>query len=142
MKIAIGSDDKGFALKNELKKYIESLGHEILDKTPENDLNFVESAKRVSEAIRANKADRGIIIDEFGVGSFMVANKYKGIICANVCNEHSAQMTRRHNNSTIVAIGSGIVGETLAKKICEVFINQEYDGGRHQIRVDMLNKMC
>ncbi len=142
MKIAIGSDDKGFELKNELREYIESLGYEVLDKTPEKGLNFVASAKRVSEAVQANKADRGIIIDEYGVGSFMVANKYKGIICANVCNEHSAQMTRRHNKSTIVTIGSGIVGETLAKKICETFINQEYDGGRHQIRVDMLNKMC
>ncbi|MBA4602338.1 galactose-6-phosphate isomerase subunit LacA [Thermoactinomyces mirandus] len=142
MKIAIGSDDKGFELKTELKGLIESLGHEVLDETPENDLNFVESAKRVAEAIRDNKADRGIVIDEYGVGSFMVANKYKGIICANVCNEHSAQMTRRHNKSTIVTIGSGIVGKTLAKKICKVFINQKYDGGRHQIRVDMLNKMC
>lgn len=142
MKIAMGSDGKGFELKNELKRYIEGLGYEVLDETPENDLHFIVSAKRVSKAIRENKADRGIIIDEYGVGSFMVANKYKGIICANVCNEHSAQMTRRHNNATIITIGSGIIGKSLAQKICEVFINQEYDGGRHQIRVDMLNKMC
>lgn len=142
MKIAIGSDLKGFEMKKDLISYLESLGYMIRDETPEQDLDFVEAAVRVSKAVQNDQADRGIIIDEYGIGSFMTANKHKGIICANVCNEHSAEMTRRHNNANIITIGCGIVGKTLARKISRVFIQQKYDGGRHQIRVDMLNKQC
>ena len=142
MKISIGSDEKGFEMKKDLISYLESLGYMVLDETPENALGFVDAAIRVSKAVQDHRADRGIIIDEYGVGSFMTANKHKGIICANVCNEHSAEMTRRHNNANIITIGCGMVGTTLARKISHVFIHQKYDGGRHQIRVDMLNKMC
>lgn len=142
MKIAIGSDLKGFEMKKDLISYLESLGYMIRDETPEQDLDFVEAAVRVSKAVQNDQADRGIIIDEYGIGSFMTANKHKGIICANVCNEHSAEMTRRHNNANIITIGCGIVGKTLARKISRLFIQQKYDGGRHQIRVDMLNKQC
>jgi galactose-6-phosphate isomerase len=142
MKIAIGSDAKGFEMKQDLIAYFQSLGYPVRDETPEPDADFVDAAVRVSKAVRDQRADRGIIIDEYGIGSFMAANKHKGIICAHVCNEHSAEMTRRHNNANILAIGSGMVGKTLARKISRVFVEQEYDGGRHQIRVDMLNRQC
>lgn len=141
MRIVIGSDTYGFEMKEYLKQHLVSLGYEVLDETPESHHDFVEAATKVSEVILEEKADRGIIIDEHGVGSFMTANKFKGIICANVADQHSAKMTRGHNSTKVISIGAGIVGKTLAKEICEIFIKEEYDGGRHQIRVDMLNKM-
>lgn len=141
MKVVMSSDTYGFELKEYLKKNLISLGHEVLDETPKNDHDFVDAATKVAEAILAEKADRGIIIDEHGVGSFMTANKFKGIICANVTDEHSAMMTRGHNSTKIITIGAGIVGKTLANEMCKTFVESEYDGGRHQIRIDMLNKM-
>lgn len=141
MKIVMGSDTYGFELKEYLKNSLTSAGHEVLDQTPEDDQDFVDAATKVANAISEGQADRGIIIDEHGVGSFMTANKFKGIICANVTDEHSAMMTRAHNSTKIITIGAGIVGKTLADKMAKTFVESEYDGGRHQIRVDMLNKM-
>ncbi|MBU5266850.1 galactose-6-phosphate isomerase subunit LacA [Virgibacillus proomii] len=142
MKIAIASDQAGFELKEKLKNYLENHPYEIIDVTKSEDYDFVEAASKTAKAINEAQADRGIVVDEYGVGSSITANKYKGIICANVFDEHSARMTVRHNNTSIIAIGSGIVGEKLAKRICDRFLQATYDGGRHQIRVDMLNKMC
>lgn len=141
MKILIGSDDNGFELKEYLKKHIERQGHEVIDKTPSRGLDFVDSTHLVASGILNKEADRGIVIDEYGAGSFMVASKHKGITCAEVSDEHSSKMTRSHNNANIIAIGSGIVGTKLAEGIVDAYINEEYAGGRHQIRVDMLNKM-
>ena len=84
----------------------------------------------------------GIVIDAYGAGPFMGATKIKGMVAAEVSDERSAYMTRGHNNSRMITMGSEIVGEGLAKNIAKGFVNGKYDGGRHQIRVDMLNKMC
>ncbi|MPQ42721.1 galactose-6-phosphate isomerase subunit LacA [Clostridium tarantellae] len=141
MKILIGSDKYGFDLKEYLKKYLKEEGYDVIDKTPEKSLNFIESSKTICKGILDKEGDRAILIDEYGVGSFMVANKFKGIICASVSDEHSAKMTRNHNNASIIALGAGIVGNKLAKGIVDAYLKSEYAGGRHQIRVDMLNKM-
>lgn len=84
----------------------------------------------------------GIVIDAYGVGSFMVATKIKGMVAAEVSDERSAYMTRGHNNSRIITLGSEISAPGIAKNIVKGFVEGEYDGGRHQVRVDMLNKMC
>ena len=102
----------------------------------------MEAASRVAKAMQNGEGDRGIVIDEFGAGSFMTATKFKNIVCAQVSDEHSAKMTRDHNNTSIITMGAGIVGETLAKEIALKFIESEYSGGRHQVRVDMLNKLA
>ena len=72
----------------------------------------------------------------------MVADKFKYIICAELNDEHSAKMTRDHNNANVITMGSGVIGEAVACKIAERFCVAKYSGGRHQIRIDMLNKMC
>ena len=84
----------------------------------------------------------GIAFDGYGAGSFMVATKVKGMVAAEVSDERSAYMTREHNNARMITIGAEIVGEELAKNIVKEFLAAHYDGGRHQIRVDMLNKMA
>lgn len=140
MKILIGSDKAGTDLKRHLQAYLQEKGYEVIDKTPD-EVDFVDSADRVCKGILNKEGDRGILIDEYGVGSFMSANKHKGIICAEVSDEHSAMMTISHNNTSIIAMGSGIVGNKLAECMVDAYLNENYAGGRHQIRVDMLNKM-
>lgn len=141
MKIAIASDDKGFALKEHLKTYLLALDFDIIDLTPEKSDGFYESTVAIAEYIQAGKADKGIMIDEYGVGPSIIANKFKDIICANTFDEHSAKMTNAHNGANLMTMGSGMVGVKLAEKIAETFAKSTYDGGRHQVRVDMLNKM-
>lgn len=140
MRILIGSDKKGESLKNHLKSYLCCKGYQVFDKSDEQ-MDLVDVACKVSEGILNKEGDRGILIDEFGAASFMIANKHKGIICAQVSDEHSAHMTIGHNNTSVIALGSGIIGERLAERIVDSYLEAEYDGGRHQIRVDMLNKM-
>ncbi|GGL61578.1 galactose-6-phosphate isomerase subunit LacA [Sporolactobacillus putidus] len=142
MKVIIGADAKGYALKEHLKNYLTDKGYDVVDKTPEKDLDLFESASRVAKAIQQGEGDRGIAIDEYGAGSFMVATKYKGVICAETSDEHSSKMTRSHNNASMITLGSGIVSERLAEGCADAFIENEYAGGRHQVRVDMLNRMC
>lgn len=141
MKIIIGSDKEGFELKEHLKEYLQNKNYQVIDKTPEKNLDFVESTNLVVDGIIKKEGDRGIVIDKYGQGSFMVANKHKGIICAVVSDEHSAKMTREHNSACIVSMGSGIVGQKLAEEIVNTYLNTDYTAGRHQIRIDMLNKM-
>lgn len=140
MKILLGSDRKGYDLKLHLKEYLQGKGYEVVDKTDDT-MDFVDSSDVVCKGIQQGEGDRGILIDEYGVGSFMAANKHKGIICASVSDEHSAYMTRSHNNTSIITLGSGIVGTKLAEALVDAYLSSEYAGGRHQIRVDMLNKM-
>jgi len=99
---------------------------------------------RLKEVVKDYKEEQnlGIVIDAYGAGPFMVATKIKGMVAAEVSDERSAYMTRGHNNSRMITMGAQLVGDELAKNIAKGFVNGKYDGGRHQIRVDMLNKMC
>lgn len=141
-KIIIGSDKDGMRLKNFIKEYLlsEMFDVEDVSETPAED--FVESTVAVARAVDASKGSLGIAFDAYGAGSFMVASKLKGMIAAVVSDERSAYMTREHNNSRIITLGSKIVGDELARSIVKEFLQADYAGGRHQIRVDMLNKMA
>lgn len=143
MKIIIGSDKKGLELKNKIVSYLNEQGFEIMDVSKSGDEDFYDASIKVTnEVLKDVKNNKGIIIDEYGVGPFMVADKFKYIICAELNDEHSAKMTRDHNNANVITLGSGVIGEDVAKRIAHRFSVAEYSGGRHQIRVDMLNKMC
>lgn len=143
MTIFISSDAKSKSLKDDVVKHLNSLNYDVVDVSEDGEKDFYDaSIKVVNEVLKNVDRNKGIIIDEFGAGSFMVADKFKYIICAELNDEHSAKMTRDHNNSNIITMGSGIVGSRVAKRIVERFANADYAGGRHQIRVDMLNKMC
>ena len=142
MRVLIGSDFKSSDFKNCIKEYLSSKGFDVIDKTEGKDFDFFEAATLVAEGILNKEGVRAIVIDEYGTGSFNVCAKHKGIVCAQVADEHSAKMTRDHNNTSIITLGSKVTSLEIAKKICEKFILSEYSGGRHQIRVDMLNKMA
>ena len=142
MAIIIGSDAAGKRLKDVIKTFLKDNNHEVLDVTERKDLDFVDSTLAVVHEVQKNDKNLGIAIDAYGAGSFMVATKVKGMIAAEVSDERSAYMTRGHNNARIITLGAEIVGDELAKNIVKDFGEAKYDGGRHQIRVDMLNKMC
>lgn len=141
MKVIIGSDKAGNELKEVIKNYLVEIGSDVVDVSKVN-YDFVDTTLTVAKNVLENDVNLGIIIDAYGVGPFMSATKIKGIIAAEVSDERSAYMTRRHNNARIITMGSEIVGPGIAKNIVKGFIEGDYDGGRHQIRVDMLNKMC
>ena len=141
MTVIIGADAAGYDLKEIVKADLIANGHEVYD-VDLADTDFVDVTMAVVAKVKESDEDLGIIIDAYGVGPFMVATKNKGIVAAVVSDERSAYMTRGHNNSRILSFGSEIVGPGLAKNIAKGFVDGSYDGGRHQIRVDMLNKMC
>ncbi|MBF0787021.1 MULTISPECIES: galactose-6-phosphate isomerase subunit LacA [unclassified Streptococcus] len=140
MTIIIGADPAGEKLKDVLHHFLVELGYSVLDVS--NGKDFVDTTLAIAQEVNRQEGNLGIAIDAYGVGSFMTATKIKGMIAAEVSDERSAYMTRGHNNSRIITIGSEIVGESLAQNIVRGFVEGVYDGGRHQIRVDMLNKMC
>ena len=140
MKVILGSDVDGNELKDYIKNYLLENGYDVVDKSENKD--FVETTYTVAQTVLADDDSLGIVFDAYGAGSFMVATKIKGMVAAEVSDERSAYMTRGHNNSRIITIGSKIVGTEVAKNIVKGFLTAGYDGGRHQIRVDMLNKMC
>lgn len=141
MKIALAADKAGFKLKEHIKSYLENKGYEILDLTKEPADDFVDSAAILSYAILEGKAQRGIMFDEYGAPSAMASNKIHGMVTANVREERTAHMTTQHNGAKAIAIGAGLVGDRLAEALVDTYLGVEYDGGRHQIRLDMLEKL-
>lgn len=139
MTIIVGSDKENTRLKNSIVDYL--IQNEIEVMTLESDEDFVDATLHVSRNLKDGSDDLGIVVDSYGVGSFMVASKLKGMVAAVVTDERTAYMTRGHNNSRMISIGSEVVGTTLAHHIALGFAQGKYDGGRHQIRVDMLNAM-
>ena len=141
MAIVVGADAAGIRLKEVVKEYLEAEGFQVVDVTEEGQ-DFVDVTLAVAKEVKQAEDNLGIVIDAYGAGPFMVATKIKGMVAAEVSDERSAYMTRGHNNSRMITMGAKIVGDQLAKNIAKGFVNGKYDGGRHQIRVDMLNKMC
>ena len=141
MAIIIGADAAGSKLKDVVKDFLVGENFEVVDVTKEGQ-DFVDVTLAVAAEVNKQEENLGIVIDAYGAGPFMVATKIKGMVVAEVSDERSAYMTRGHNNSRMITMGAEIVGEGLAKNIAKGFVNGKYDGGRHQIRVDMLNKMC
>ena len=141
MAIIIGAYTAGSKLKDVVKDFLVGENFEVVDVTKEGQ-DFVDVTLAVAAEVNKQEENLGIVIDAYGAGPFMVATKIKGMVAAEVSDERSAYMTRGHNNSRMITMGAEIVGEGLAKNIAKGFVNGKYDGGRHQIRVDMLNKMC
>ena len=142
--IALASDHAGFALKNELKKYLtEELGYECKDygTYDENSCNYPEFAYKAAKAVADGECEKGILVCGTGVGISISANKIKGIRCV-VCSEpFSAKLSRNHNNTNMLAMGSRVVGSELAKMIAKMWLEAEFEGGRHQKRVELITKI-
>ena len=142
MRVVIGSDSDGMELKELIKKNLIEEGMTVVDKSETASEDFVESTLAIANDLTENEGSLGIAVDGYGAGSFITATKVKGMVAAEVSDERSAYMTREHNNSRMITLGSKIVGDELALNIVKEFLQANYDGGRHQVRVDMLNKMA
>ena len=142
MRIVIGSDAEGMPLKETVKAYLIELGHEVVDKSEEPAADFVDSTLAVAHDLLKNPDSLGFAFDLYGDGSYMAACKVKGMVACECSDERSAFMTRQHNNARLITMGSAVVGDEIARGIVREFLSEPYAGGRHQIRVDMLNKMA
>ncbi len=140
MKLMIGSDHGGFELKEEVKKYLESLGHEVVDVgtyTPDS-CDYPDIAKAGCEKITSGECERGILICGTGIGISMAANKIRGIRAACCSDTYSARYTRLHNDANVLCFGGRVVGVGLACELVDAYLSVEFEGGRHQRRVDKI----
>ncbi len=140
MKISLASDHGAYELKERLKAHMAEQGHEVLDQGtygPES-CDYPDFGRAAARLVSDGTCDRGVVLCTTGIGMSMVANKVEGVRCA-LCHEPlSAEMTRRHNDANVLAMGAGMVGPELARRILDVFLTTPFDGGRHQRRVDKM----
>lgn len=140
MKIAMGNDHTAVEMKEAVREHLLERGYEVLDlgtNTTES-CDYPEYGEKVGRAVVSGEADLGIVICGTGLGISLAANKVKGIR-ACVCSEpYTAKLSRMHNNANVLAFGSRVIGVELAKMITDEWLNANYEGGRHQRRVDML----
>ena len=143
MKIAIGSDHGGFSVKEIAKPHLEKLGYEVIDfgtNTPDS-CHYPIYAEKVARAVASGEVDKGILICGTGIGMSIAANKIPGIRAAAVSDCFTAKATRQHNDSNILCLGERTVGPGLALMLMETFLSTEFEGGRHQTRVDMISAL-
>lgn len=140
MKIAIAADHGGFELKDSTVEYIKSLGNEVMDlgTNSADSVDYPDYAKKVCEEIQQGNSDLGILICGTGIGMSLAANKFEGIRAACVSDVYSAKMCRNHNNANVLCIGARVIGDEVAKLIIKTFLENEFEAGRHQRRVDKI----
>ena len=143
MKVVVGSDHGGFELKEVLKKHLADKGADIIDvgAYDTNSVDYPDIAVKACEKVTSGECSFGVLVCGTGIGISIAANKVKGIRCALVSNEYCAEMTKRHNNANMIAFGGRVTGPDLAKNILDAYINAEFEGGRHQKRVDKISKI-
>lgn len=141
MKIAIGNDHTALEMKRHIVEYLSNKGYDLVNfgTDSEDRVDYPIYGQKVAEAVASGACELGILICGTGIGISLAANKVKGIRAA-VCSEpYSAAMTRRHNDANIIAFGARVVGPATAEMIVDAFLEAEYEGGRHQRRVDMIS---
>ncbi len=141
MKIGIGSDHGGFELKEIVREHLEKLGIEIVDFGTYNkdSVDYPEYGKTVAQAVVNKEVERGIVICGTGIGISIAANKVKGIRCALCGDTYSARMSREHNNANMLALGARVLGVDLALEIVDSWMKAEFQGGRHENRVNKIS---
>ncbi|MBP3626850.1 MAG: ribose 5-phosphate isomerase B [Clostridia bacterium] len=143
MKIAIGNDHVAVEMKNHIKAYLESKGHEVINYGTDSEerTDYPIYGERVARAVASGECDKGVLICGTGIGISLAANKVKGIRAA-VCSEsYSAKLTVQHNNANIIAFGARVIGIATAEEIVDAFFSAEFEGGRHLKRVEMLSSI-
>ena len=144
MKVGWGTDHTGVTLKKELIPYLEEKGFECVDygSYDENDRNddYPVFGRKVGEAVASGEVDYGVLICGTGIGISLTANEVPGVRAAVVSEAYSARLTKQHNDANIIAFGSRVIGREVAKMILDEFFDNEFEGGRHQRRVDMITE--
>lgn len=137
MKISLACDHGGLQLKNDVAAYLKKLGHVVVDFGTDSldSCDYPDFAKPAALAVSSGECERGIVVCTTGIGVSMVANKVKGVRCALCVNPDMAKMTRLHNDANVIALGQKYVDFATAKQIVDNFLNTDFEGGRHAVRV-------
>jgi ribose 5-phosphate isomerase B len=140
MKVAVGSDHRGFTMKEKVKAVISELGHECIDFGPKdsNPIDYPDTAYLAASAVSKGQADRAILICATGIGMSMAANKICGIRAALCHDELTAQVSRDHNDSNVLCLSADQIGDILLRKMVEVWLKTTFGGGRHLRRVQKI----
>ena len=143
MKISMACDHGGLELKLLIKKHLEDRGFTVVDFGTDSlsSCDYPDYAEPAARAVASGECDRGIVVCTTGIGVSIVANKVKGVRCALLSDTVSARLTRLHNDTNMMALGQGIVGQKLALEIVDIWLDTAFEGGRHQNRVDKINRL-
>lgn len=141
MKIGIGSDHGGYELKESIKEYLTEEGIQFIDYGTNSleSVDYPDYGRAVAEAVINKEVDKGILICGTGIGISITANRIKGIRCALCTDSYSAKMSRMHNNANILALGGRVLGVGLALDIVKTFLDTEFEGGRHERRINKID---
>jgi ribose 5-phosphate isomerase B len=142
MKIAIASDHAGFKYKELIKSHLQQKGYEVEDFGTDSDesCDYPDFIRPAAQAVAQGKADRGIVLGGSGNGEAMVANKVKGVRCSLCWDLRSARFAREHNNANVLSLGERMLSESEALEIVDLWLNTEFEGERHQRRIDKMEK--
>lgn len=140
MKIAVGSDHRGYAAKERIKALLVSLGHEVVDRGADSNkpCDYPDAGFAVATEIAGGKAERGVLFCGSGIGMSITANKVAGVRASLCHDELTAQMARRHNDANILCLPADLVGDSLMQSIVRLWMTTEFEGGRHQRRVEKI----
>jgi ribose 5-phosphate isomerase B len=140
MKIAVGSDHRGFHVKRRVLNYLREKKHEVLDvgTDSEESVDYPDFAVLVARKVAAGEADRGILICGTGIGMAMAANKFHGIRATPVHDDVTAELSRRHNDSNVLCLSADLLGERLISHIVDLWLTTEFEAGRHARRLDKI----
>ncbi len=143
MKIAIGSDHAGFFLKEKIKDYLRTKGYEVIDVGCDShvSVDYPEYGVKAVKKVLEGEAEYAIAICGTGIGMSIVANRFPGIRAALCSEPFSAKMARLHNDANVLVLGGRIVADGIAKEIVDVFLSTPFEGGRHQRRLDLIEKL-
>jgi ribose 5-phosphate isomerase B len=141
MKIAIGSDHAGFRYKEKIKEFLQDQGHVVKDfgTFSEEPVDYPLFIRPVAEAVASGEYERGIVLGGSGNGEAMMANRIKKVRCALCWNEELARLARRHNNSNVLSLGERVIPEATVLEIVRVWLETEFEGGRHVRRIELLD---
>ncbi len=143
MKIAVGADHAGYQAKNRLAELILNLGHTVVNVGTDDDdpVDYPDFAEEVGRKVASGEADRGLLVCGSGIGMSIAANKIPGVRAALCCGETAARLSRQHNDANVLCAGARITGPFVLEAMVRVFLETDFEGGRHQRRVDKMNDL-
>ena len=140
MRIAVGSDHRGFSIKSKIVDLLSQLGHDVVDAGPQTgeSVDYPDIASIVAGQVSKGEVERGVLICGTGIGMCIAANKYPGVRAAPCHDDLTAEMSRRHNDLNVLCLSADMLGERLIDRMIEIWLKTEFEGGRHARRVEKI----